>query len=158
MNGGCSSPWNRLRNPRYILKIIWYIKSLGYQDSYFPSYGPFVLLRTFGKWLKVVLNLGMDFGTLGTFLKKFSISLRKFGTSFIKFDTSLKEFGSSNPWATRTPISLLMVFFFFFFSFRDPREMIGGRSPPWNRLWNLKYIFKKIWFFGNPRIGCTKFS
>ena len=43
---GCSSPWNRLWNPRYIHKKIWYIQFLGYQDPYFPFGVPFVPLGT----------------------------------------------------------------------------------------------------------------
>ena len=95
---GYSPPWNDLLNPRYIFKKSWYIWSSGYQDLYIPSYGPFDHLGAIGKWLQAIPHLGMDFGTLGTSLSKFYTSLRKIGTS--------------NPWATKTPISLLKVHLF----------------------------------------------
>ena len=69
----------------------WYIQSLSYWDPYLITHALFIPLRIFENWLEVVPNLETDFGTLGTFLRK--------------FDTS-------NSWAIRTSISLPMVHFF----------------------------------------------
>ena len=69
-----STSQNGLLNPRYIFKKIWYIWFSDYQDPCTSSHGPFDPSRTLGKWLKVVPHLRMDFGTLGTFLRKFGTS------------------------------------------------------------------------------------
>ena len=63
----------------------------------------------------------MDFGTLGT-------SLRKFVRPILRLLGPLSSF----PWSIC--------------SLRDPQEVIGGCFPHWNRLWNSSYIFKKIWY------------
>ena len=118
--GGCSLLRNKLWNPRYILKKIWYIQSSSYWDIYLCSYGPFVLLGTLRKWLIVISHIGMDFQVLGIFL-------RKFGTSLIKFATS-------NSRATRTPISLTMVHLFLF----------GPSGSDWRSFFASKIDFRAL--------------
>ena len=98
-----SSSRNELWNPRYILKKIWYIQSLGYRNPYHPSHGPFVPLQTLGKWLDVVPHLGTDIETLGT---------------------SLRKFETSNPWANMTRISLPMVHLFLLETLRKWLEVV----------------------------------
>ena len=71
------------------LKKNWYIQSLSYRNLYLITHGPFIPLGIFEKWLEVVPYSEMNFGTLGT---------------------SLRKFDKSNPWANETPISLPMVF------------------------------------------------
>ena len=83
--------WYILHKIWYILKNIWYIQSLSYRNLYLIIHGPFIFLGIFGKWLEVVSYFEMNFGTLGT---------------------SLRKFDTSNPWANGTPISFPMVYFF----------------------------------------------
>ena len=61
--------------------------------------------------IAIIPHLKMNFGTLGTSLRKFVTFIRKFVTFIRKFDTS-------NPWAIGTP----------YFSSKDPSvplETIG---------------------------------
>ena len=74
-----------------ILKNIWHIQSLNYRNLYLITHDSFIPLGIFGKWLEVICYFEMNFGTLGT---------------------SLRKFDRSNPWANGTPISFSMVHFF----------------------------------------------
>ena len=102
MIGGSSQSWNRLRNPKYILKKIWYIQSLGYRDPYIIIYGSFVPLGTHEKVIGGSSPLRMNSGTLDTFFKRIGTLLTKFGTALLKF-------GISNPRATNIPILVPMI-------------------------------------------------
>ena len=124
--GGHSLPRNRLWNP----KKIWYIKSLGYQNPYISSHGPFDPLGTLEKWLEIVPHFRIDFGTQCTSLRKFD-----------------------NHWA----IGPLNPFPWSIWSFRDLWKVIEGCSLSRNRLWNPRHILKKI-STSNPRATRTPIS
>ena len=77
---------------RYILNKNRYIHSHRDRDTYLPSHGSYIPLKTLENGLEVVPHPRTGFGILGV---------------------SLKKFGTFNLWVTRTPISLPMVHFIF---------------------------------------------
>ena len=78
-----------------------------------------------------------------TLYQTHAFRMTKFGTSFTKFGASFIKFGTSDPivfWVLHLNMDGP------WFHFGTHKEVIGGRSPHQNALWNAWYILHKIWY------------
>ena len=155
--------WYILHKIWYILKNIWYIQSLSYRNLYLITHGPFISLEIFGKWLKVVPYFKTDFGTLGTSLRKFDTSnpwanrtpisfpivhfflWRPSGSDWRLFPTLEQILATLVHPILELP-GPLSYYPWSIHSFRGLWKVIGGHSLLQNKLWNPRYILKKIWY------------